>query len=107
MKDFKALQKSVHELAIKKGWYDEPKTFGDFIALTHSELSEALEAFRGMEFEEVIIDDKPEGVRFELADAVIRLLDMSEWYGLDLWEAIIVKTNYNRTRPYRHGGKKL
>ena len=44
--DLKALQKEAHAIAREKGWWDEPRTFGDLIALVHSELSEALEVYR-------------------------------------------------------------
>lgn len=37
---------AVHENAVKHGWWDEERTFGEIIALCHSELSEALEAYR-------------------------------------------------------------
>ena len=40
------LQKDAHAIAKAKGWWDEPRTFGDLMALVHSELSEALEAYR-------------------------------------------------------------
>ena len=45
--DLKALQREAHAIAREKGWWDEPRTFGDLIALVHSGLSEALEAYRG------------------------------------------------------------
>ena len=32
--------------AKQHGWWDEDRTFGEVIALCHSELSEALEAYR-------------------------------------------------------------
>lgn len=49
---------------------------------------------------------KPEGVAVELADCVIRILDYCGHAGIDLEEAIRIKHEYNKSRPYRHGGKK-
>lgn len=49
---------------------------------------------------------KPEGVAIELADAIIRILDYCGKAGIDIEEAIAIKHEYNKTRPYRHGGKK-
>ena len=57
----------------------------------HSELSEALEAYRelGATKTAYTVDadgalTKPEGVPYELADVVIRVADMAEHYGVDL-----------------------
>ncbi len=88
------LQKEAHGIAKEHGWWDQERTFGDCIALVHSELSEALEAYRdiGLATEnpvrktvtgEVLYErhlHKPEGVASELADVVIRVADMAEFY---------------------------
>ncbi|WFR64178.1 hypothetical protein P9222_08390 [Paenibacillus amylolyticus] len=50
---------------------------------------------------------KPCGIPSELADIVIRVLDVCGHYGIDLEKAIQEKMAYNATRPQRHGGKVL
>lgn len=185
---------AVHENAVKHGWWDEERTFGEIIALCHSELSEALEELRTnrpmMYFVEtngfVVTDmserkdEKPEGIAVELADCIIRVLDyfgkeeldvdalmqeamkdvmcdvpgriyaatlsdcISRWHlllslayacwckasgshaaalrmarciceikvwarenGVDMEAVLNIKHEYNKGRPYRHGGKAL
>lgn len=76
------------------------------IALIHSELSEALEEARAQIFIPTDISHeggKPEGFPIELADAIIRILDLSEAFGIDMEEAIRLKHEYNKTRPHMHG----
>ncbi|SCW87819.1 hypothetical protein SAMN04487970_11032 [Paenibacillus tianmuensis] len=100
---------AAHDNAIDKGWYEEPRTFGEVIALMHSELSEALEEHRdGRGFREIYYEgEKPCGIPVELADTVIRIFDTCGYLGIDLEAAIREKMTYNATRPQRHGGKKL
>lgn len=107
------LRDDIHETAIEKGWHDTSKfperSFGDYIALIHSELSEALEAYRdGMTYNQILLkNEKPEGIPIELADVIIRILDFCGRYSIDIEEAILVKLVYNLSRAPRHGGKTI
>ena len=103
------LMKECHETAVDKGWYAlGDRNFGELIALMHSELSEALEEHRnGEPFNNFrFVDGKPEGIAVELADVLIRVFDACEHKSIPLADALMSKMEYNRTRPYRHGGKK-
>ena len=116
-------QKKVYQTAIDHGWWDRPACekkaelpstepqgvdyhlVATKIALMHSELSEALEFLRTGNFCTYIKEGKPEGVVVELADVVIRIMDLCGGLGLDLEEALMMKSDFNETRPHKHGGK--
>lgn len=101
----------VYKWCITKGWEpDINRSFGDEIALLHSEVSEALEAFRSHGFDTVITDSvtgKRDDVASEFADIFIRLLHYSYVHDIDLEREFKVKMAYNETRAYRHGGRTL
>src|SRR3990172_10627417 len=96
------LQKEIHDTANSKGWWDAPRNIGELIALCHSELSEALEEIRSgsnpVHIDYEIESRKPIGFPIELADVVIRILDIAGGLGIDLEQAMHVKMAYNKTR---------
>jgi len=44
-------------------------------------------------------------VQDEIADAFIRILDMCEYYGIDLQKHVELKMEYNKSRPRLHDKK--
>lgn len=86
-----------YETAKSKGWYEDA-SISTKLALIHAEVSEALEADRSGESKERVGE--------ELADICIRVFSLSGYLDIDLHKAIRNKMDYNKTRPYKHGGKK-
>lgn len=71
-----------------------PSVIPEKLALVHSEISEALDALRDEDFEHV---------GEELADVLIRTLDIAAFCGLSMDEAVAAKMAKNLGRPPLNG----
>lgn len=97
----------VHENSVRHGWWESKRDLPEIIALCHSELSEALEAYRNGEKMMWMNGEKPDGIAVEMCDCIIRILDYLAEEGVDIDYVLAMKHAYNLTRPYKHGGKKI
>jgi hypothetical protein len=106
--------RAVHRTAKDHGWWDDPAddSIERKLLLVVSEISEAYEEIRNRGIDDVTTiyynstkPGKPEGVAVELVDAVIRLQDMCVRWEIPFNRAYALKAQYNKSRPYRHGGK--
>lgn len=113
------LSKEIFENGKAKGFYESDRNIGEMLCLIHSEVSEALECDRKKKsilhdpgyvaeqqdekfkecFERFIKDTFED----ELADIMIRVMDLAAYKGIDLEKHIALKMRYNAMRPYKHG----
>ena len=99
--DFGVIQQKIHHNAVYHGFWNDDPDPARFIALMHSELSEALEALRkGNPASEKIAGSH---LAEELADCIIRIMDFAGGMDLDVGQAIVDKHNYNIGRSHKHG----
>lgn len=131
------IMEKIREVNKENGWdlFNEEIDWEDTdklpakLALIHSEVSEGLEAFRGGKvfqpvgvkhsdqyvkgamlgfMREMTEQEKQDNFREEMADVVIRVLDlMSGFPDCDFVTEIWGKINKNAERGYKHGGKKV
>lgn len=112
--------KIILENNIEKGFNNPNYNIGELLMLITSELGEALESHRQDKLSDwdsynKDIDKLGENESFrihikdtfedEIADAIIRLLDLSARLNIDLEKHINAKVMYNKSRPYLHGKK--
>jgi NTP pyrophosphatase (non-canonical NTP hydrolase) len=97
---------AVQDIAVSKGWWKGDRNNGELLMLMVSELAEALEGLRhGNPPSEHIAQFS--AVEEELADVVIRIMDVALARGWKVADAIVAKIEFNRGREYMHGGKKF
>lgn len=90
----KELTFAIHAVNVGNGFYDEPVNRGTFLALVHSEVSEALEADR---------KGDEENFKEELADVIIRVLDRCGFENIDISKEVVKKMEANKRRGHKHG----
>ena len=99
--DFNLLMKEIHKSAKDHGFWGDQNNrhlLAVKVALIHSEASELLVALRQLN-----VDTK--AVAEELADIVIRTMDLAEALDVDLEQAIYEKVKRNKDRAFKHGKK--
>ncbi|WP_394749592.1 nucleoside triphosphate pyrophosphohydrolase family protein [Spongiimicrobium salis] len=116
------LSNEIHQNNIRKGFYEGEKNIGEMLALIHSEVSEALEADRkdtytagnifavngwnsDADFKDSFEKYVKDTFEDELADIMIRVMDLAAFKGIDLDQHISAKMRFNSLREYKHGKK--
>lgn len=114
---FDELSEEISDIAISKGFWEYAWITDDGlkiplkVALIHTEISEALEIHRKF-YDDGDVSSisgmtpaQEQDFSEEMADAVIRILDVIGYYGLgeDFGDILIAKIEKNRERPHLHG----
>lgn len=120
------LRDKIHEQAKQSGFYNNPVETGTRLMLIVSELTEALEADRVKRFTKpdtafieklaeekdymgrcLFIDHFEKSLKDtfedEIADTMIRILDLCGYMGIDIEKHVVLKMRYNSLRPHKHG----
>jgi NTP pyrophosphatase (non-canonical NTP hydrolase) len=113
------LKSDIEEINREKGW---PELYRELTPITllatlttnlHGEVSELWEAGRagtlGESCGKTFEDGRPLELtcaQEEIADILIRVLDTCHYLGIDVDTSVARKLEFNRQRPYRHGGKR-
>jgi NTP pyrophosphatase (non-canonical NTP hydrolase) len=121
------IAEQIYQNAKAKGFYEGQengsKNIAEMLALIHSEVSEALECDRNEKyfvskynlstlmalsnkaFNELFAQEVKDTFEDELADVMIRVMDLAAYKGIDLETHIAAKMRFNSLREYKHGKK--
>lgn len=116
------LSQKIYQANKEKGFWDEKRNVGEMLMLVTTELAEAMEAHRKGKFCQLntfndTYFDKLTDVEFkvafesnikdtfedEMADSLIRILDMCGGLEIDIEKHVELKLRYNSLRPKLHG----
>ena len=97
MMSIKEWQIEITNYAVNHGFDWTPEDIDTMLLRIHSEVSEASEAAR---------DENMEELAEEMADIFIRLANACEVMGIDLEEEVKKKQTKNQKRPKLHGRKR-
>ena len=89
------LMRRVRELADAKGFSSRPERIWEMLALIHTEVSEATDAYKKGQGLELVGE--------ELVDAIIRILHLLSALDLDAAELFEQKMSINWSRPRKYG----
>lgn len=109
--DLNLLAARIHDWRERKGFDTGDQNIPEKLMLMVTELAEVMEDYRkpGLLANEIYYEPKPDGsmkpcgVPVELADCIIRILDLSSALNTDIAYALALKMDYNETRPHKHG----
>jgi hypothetical protein len=100
--------KRVKHQEMETKWFERYlKDFEDFSAMAHARTSKAYLAWDDGSPELQFDDDRDSLVINPLADLTDLVFAFCRYNKIDLWAAIDEKEAFNRTRPHKHGGKKI
>lgn len=102
------LAERAFKTATEKGFWEASQDVPTKLMLIVTEVAEAMDVYRsGMPLTDYGSNSaethKPYGFVFELADIVIRVLDLAGRFDLPIEQAIYTKMGYNLTREKLHG----
>ena len=118
---FGSMQIAAHKVNDENGWWNkrrlmksllneaghhyEPHLAIELLGLASTEISEAIEAARKHHRDDWGDATTKDTMVRECAGTVVRLMDLCEYFGLPLGEAIIQEVRSNQGRGHKHGGK--
>jgi NTP pyrophosphatase (non-canonical NTP hydrolase) len=112
------LSQKIFQANKEKGFWDNERNVGEMLMLVTTELAEAMESHRkgkfcqletfndllkDAEFKQAFEKNIKDTFSDEMADSLIRILDMCGGLDIDIKKHVELKLRYNSLRPKLHG----